>query len=80
LGGKIVSDPIQQLREVLTQRGIIPPDELIADGRIHRLDVEGKNGKGDASYLLHLDGIPAGGFENFRDGLGWQNWRGNLVS
>jgi putative DNA primase/helicase len=59
----------------MAARGIVPPDELLTDGKIHRCDVEGKNGKGDASYLLHLDGIPAGGFENFRDGLGWQNWR-----
>jgi putative DNA primase/helicase len=70
-----MSDALQQFREALAARGIAPPDEIIADGRIHRCDVEGKRGKGDASYLLHLDGIPAGGFENFRDGLGWQNWR-----
>ena len=35
----------------------------------------GKNGKGDAAYLLHLDGIPAGGLENWRDGKGWESWR-----
>ncbi len=71
-------DPIQQFREALSERGVIPPDELIADGRIHRCDVEGKNGKGDASYLLHLDGVPAGGFENHRDGMGWENWKANI--
>ena len=32
-----------------------------ADGSIHRCDAAGKNGKGDAAYLLHLDGIPAWG-------------------
>jgi putative DNA primase/helicase len=37
-----------------------------------------KNGRGDGSYLLHLDGvIPAGGFQNFQDGLGWENWSFN---
>ncbi len=71
-------DPIQQFREALSARGIIPPDELIADGRIHRCDVEGKNGKNDASYLLHQDGVPAGGFENHRDGMGWQPFNANI--
>lgn len=71
-------DPIQQFRQALLARGIIPPDELIADGRIHRCDVEGKNGKGDASYLLHLDGVPAGGFENHRDGMGWEPFKADI--
>lgn len=68
-------DPITQFRDRLMSRGIIPPAEIIADGCIHRCDTEGKRGKRDAAYLLHLDGIPAGGYENHRDGLGWQNWR-----
>lgn len=73
-----MSDPIQQFRSALAGRNIIPPDDLIADGRIHRCDVEGKGGKGDAAYLLHLDSVPAGGFENHRDGLGWENWRADI--
>ena len=69
-------DAIAQFRDALSARDIIAPDDLIADGRMHRCDVEGgKRGKGDAAYLLHLDGIPAGGFENWRDGLGWQTWK-----
>jgi putative DNA primase/helicase len=73
--------PLDQFREALAGRGILPPDELIADGAIHRCDAEaeGRKGKGDASYLLHLNSTPAGGFENFRDGLGWQNWRADAV-
>ena len=27
------------------------------------------------AYLLHLDSIPAGGLENWRDGKGWESWR-----
>jgi uncharacterized protein (DUF927 family)/phage/plasmid primase-like uncharacterized protein len=69
-------EPVEQFRAALAGRGILPKDgEVIADGRIHRCDAEGRGGKGDAAYLLHLDGIPAGGFENWRDGFGWQNWR-----
>jgi phage/plasmid primase-like uncharacterized protein/DNA-binding MarR family transcriptional regulator len=51
---------------------------LIADGHIHRCDVVGKgpSGKGDGSYLLHLNygGVAAGGFQNWTDGQGWENW------
>jgi putative DNA primase/helicase len=71
-------DAVDQFRKAMDLRGIIAPAEIIADGCIHRCDVEGKHGKGDASYLLHLDGIPAGGFQNWRDGKGWENWRADL--
>lgn len=73
-----VHEVLDQFRRALQGRGILPPAEILADGRIHRCDAEGKNGRGDAAYLLHLDGIPAGGFRNWRDGLGWENWRADL--
>ena len=51
----------------------IPHGGVVADGKIHRCDVEGKNGKGDGAYCLHLDdGIPAGWFH--RDGAGVRRW------
>ena len=72
-------EPVDQFRAALARRGIVPKDgEIVADGRIHRCDAEGRGGKGDAAYLLHLDGIPAGGFENWRDGFGWENWRADI--
>ena len=69
------AEVIDQFRAALAARDIVPPENIIADGCIHRCDVTGKNGKGDAAYLLHLDGIPAGGLENWRDGKGWEPWR-----
>jgi len=68
-------DAVAAFRIALVARDILPPPNLVADGKLHRCDAVGKNGRGDAAYLLHLDGIPAGGFENWRDGRGWQNWR-----
>jgi putative DNA primase/helicase len=59
------------------RRGVLIRN-LIANGHIQRCDAEGRNGRNDAAYLLHLDGRPAGGFENHRDGLGWENWRADL--
>ena len=71
-----MGDALDQFRDALRGRGILAPDDLQADGALHRCDVDGgKRGKGDAAYLLHLDGIPAGGFKNWRDGLGWQAWK-----
>src|SRR5438045_6683960 len=68
------ADLIGQFEDALRARGIIPPQHVLTDGKLHRCNVEGRGGKGDAAYMLHLDGIPAGGFQNWRDGLGWEDW------
>jgi putative DNA primase/helicase len=72
------ADAIGQFRIALKRRGIIPPQRIIADGRLHRCDAEGRNGRGDAAYILHLDGVAVGGFQNWRDGLGWQDWHADI--
>lgn len=71
------ADVLQQFRAALAARDIIPPEPVVADGRLHRCDAVGPRGRGDAAYLLHLDGSPTGGLENWRDGLGWETWRHN---
>src|SRR6202162_2037524 len=70
--------PVEHFGTALEARGIIQPRNIIADGKIHRCDAVGRNGKGDASYLLHVDGFAAGGFQNWRDGLGWEDWRADV--
>lgn len=74
----MTTSPDDQFRDAIRSRNIIPPDQLIGDGAIHRCDAEGTNGKGDAAYVLYTDGIPAGWFENHRDGLGVQTWRADI--
>jgi putative DNA primase/helicase len=69
------AEVLDRFRAALIARDIVPPDPIIADGRLHRCNAAGPHGRGDAAYLLHLDGVPAGGMENWRDGLGWQAWR-----
>jgi phage/plasmid primase-like uncharacterized protein/predicted transcriptional regulator len=65
--------------DAMQVRGLVPPSEIVADGKIHRCDVRGKRGKGDGSCILFSDGkVPAGGFQNFKDGGGWENWRYDL--
>src|SRR5215471_9219348 len=64
-------DIVAEFRDAMSRRGIIPPMHIITDGKIHRCDTAARNGKGDASYLLHLDDlVPAGGFPARRDRLG----------
>ena len=68
-------DAIASFRTAASVRGLILDGEVLSDGSIHRCRVDGgKSGRKDGSYLLHLDGLVAGGFQNFRDGLGWQDW------
>ncbi len=65
---------VEQFKEAIGQRGLIPPNNLVADGKIHRCDVIGEHGEGDGSYLLHSDFPQAGGFQNWKDGKGWEKW------
>lgn len=67
---------LNDFENALRERGIIPPPGgVVADGKLRRVDAEGKNGKSDAAYILFDDHPVAGGFENWRDGRGWENWR-----
>lgn len=68
-----------QFRQAAEARGLLLPDHLDADGKLHRCELrDGPKGKRDGAYLLHLDGVPAGGFQNFKDGLDWENWRADI--
>ena len=70
-----INDALDQFSNAMAARGLLA-DDIVADGRLHRCNVIGKRKGNDAgAYILHLDGIPAGGFENHTDGLGWEKWR-----
>jgi len=65
-----------QFDAALRARNLVPPKDVIADGRFHRCDARSRNGKGDGSYVAFADGtIPAGGICNWQDGLGFEAWR-----
>jgi len=55
------SEVLDRFRAALIARDIVPPEPTIADGRLHRCNAAGAHGRGDAAYLQHLDGLPAGG-------------------
>ncbi len=72
-------DPIQaeeQFRSKLREAGLIPPDGIASDGKLHRIDVEDeKPGKKSGFYVYHSDGIPAGAYGDWHDGEdAWKTW------
>lgn len=58
----------QEFRAKIAESGLVPPDRLIGDGKIHRIDADGKPHKKDGFYVFHTDGIPAGAYGDWHDG------------
>jgi len=68
-------------RARLQERGILAPSPLPV-GKFVRCPVEGKPRGRDGALIWFDNGLPAGGYQNHTDGLGWENWHasgmGNL--
>ena len=61
---------IASFKAAMAEQGIVTDAQIIADGQLHRIHIEGhKSGSLNGAYVLHLDGTPAGYFENFTTGL-----------
>ncbi|HEX9324140.1 MAG TPA: toprim domain-containing protein [Xanthobacteraceae bacterium] len=72
---RLFGDERAQFDAALRARNLVPPKDVIADGSFHRCNARGTNGKADGSYVVYGDGtVPAGGIQNFKDGIGWQPW------
>lgn len=59
--------------QAIAATGMHPPDEIHADGALHRFSPSGRRGDLAAWYVLHADGVPAGVFGDWRSGL-VQTW------
>lgn len=68
-----MNDPIHQFRSAISNAGLTPPEEIIGDGAIHRFSSNGRPTSKNGWYILHLDGISAGVFGDWREGF-TQNW------
>ena len=66
-----------QFRDAIRSAGLIPPDMIEPDGKLHRFASNGKNGDDAGWYALHGDGIPAGTFGDWRNGFS-QTWRADI--
>ncbi len=57
-------------RDAMTAAGIAPPQNIVADGRLHRFDVnDDRRGTRTGWYILHLDNLPAGVFGCWKRGI-----------
>ena len=66
-----ITDPIEAFRQALANHGIVPKS-IDPSGSLVRVDVE-KPGDKAGWYLLHLDGLAAGSFGNWKTGLS-ESW------
>ncbi|EPB8478535.1 toprim domain-containing protein [Escherichia coli] len=74
-----VNDTISAFRDAMMEQGIETRDEIIADGTLHRVHVDGDaKGSRNAWYCLHYDERPAGVFGcNKRHGDHKFQWQAN---
>jgi putative DNA primase/helicase len=64
-----ISDAVTQFTDVIDAAGLGRPD-VIADGDLHRFKTpDDRIGARSGWYKLHLDGIPAGTFGDWRSGI-----------
>jgi len=68
---------ISQFKNFIIDVGLECPEELIADGKLHRFPGSGRRGDRSSFYILHLDGVPAGCVGDWRSGLK-ENWKASL--
>ena len=60
---------VNDFRDAMLGAGLTPPDHIEADGKVHRFSTNGKRSDAAGWYCLHLDGLPAGIFGDWRQGL-----------
>jgi len=65
---------INQFQAELLANGITPPNEIIADGKLHRFHIEGdKSGSKNGWYVLHLGCVACGIYGSWKKG-GYLKW------
>lgn len=62
------TDPIREFARAMADHGLTPPDNIEADGTLHRFRSDGDRYP-NAWYVLHLDGCAAGAFGSWRLGI-----------
>ena len=64
---------IHLFQRAIAATGLTAPDNIIADGQIHRFSANGALRDDSGWYVLHGDIVAAGAFGDWREGL-TQNW------
>jgi putative DNA primase/helicase len=70
-------DIANQFRDAIQATGLVAPDEIKADGMLHRFASSNKRDDDAGWYSLHGDGIPAGAFGDWRTGI-HETWRADI--
>ena len=70
-------DPVEQFRAAMTGAGLVAPRIILPDGRLHRFASNGEPRDKAGWYVLHLDGVPAGMFGDFRSDMP-STWRADI--
>lgn len=62
--------PDIQLKNAIAASGLVPPNDIHLDGALHRFSSDGKSSKKkNGWYVAFSDGIPAGRFGCWKDGI-----------
>lgn len=69
--------PEHQLRVAMSDAGIVPPDDIILDGTLHRFSTTGKPKDKSGWYVAHDGDLPAGAFGDWKTGQECQ-WRADI--
>ena len=68
-----MTDTNEAFKAAILAAGLTPPDEIHADSKLYRFASDGRRGDDSGWYVLHTDGVPAGAFGCWREGL-TQQW------
>ena len=68
LSGNAALRPESDFRAAMAAAGLDFPGDIIPDGQLHRIKVNGDRGP-NSWYVLHLDGLPAGSFGCWKRGI-----------
>lgn len=69
---------ILQFRDSLQAAGLNPPENIVADGELHRFRSNRKKSNNAGWYVLHDDDFPAGSFGDWRTGIKVKGWRPDI--
>jgi putative DNA primase/helicase len=71
------SDVIEQFRAAIILEDLLPPENIVADGKLRKFSTNGKKSDRAGWYILHIDTIPYGSFGDFRTGI-HKTWRADI--
>jgi len=74
-----LADIIDQFRHAMQASGINPPEEIVADGILHRFSTNAKRSSDDAGWYVLYSDIPVGVFGDCRMGI-TKEWRANRLT